>query len=74
LIAIQWHSGGGKIACVRQFGQIGNGIHGDVNRFDRFAATMASVTNKSPAKFFFVFPRARVFLFLVKKIFVCDEK
>jgi hypothetical protein len=74
LIAIQWHSGGGKIACTEQFGQIANGIHGNVNRFDLFAATMASVTNNSPAKLFFVFPRTRVFLFLVKKIFVCDEK
>jgi hypothetical protein len=74
LIAIQWHSGGGKIACVGRFGQIGNGIYGDVNRLDRFATTTASITNKLAAKFFFVFSRTRVFLFLVKKIFGCDEK
>jgi hypothetical protein len=41
---------------------------------DRFAAMTASVTNKSAAKFFFASPRTRVFLFLVKKIFVYDEK
>jgi hypothetical protein len=55
LIAIQWHSGGGKIACVGQFGQIGNGIYGDVNRLDRFATTSASVTKKIGGEILFRF-------------------
>jgi len=32
LIAIHWHSGGGKVACTGQFGQIAEVRHRDVNR------------------------------------------
>jgi hypothetical protein len=50
-----------------RFGQIGSSAHGDVN------GLIASVTNNSAAKFFVFLGHAR-FSFLVKKIFVRDEK
>jgi hypothetical protein len=73
LIAIQWHSGGGKIACTGQFGQIWNGTWRRRESIDSFAAAIALLSRTSPPKsaagFFFVFSRTRAFLFLVKKIF-----
>jgi hypothetical protein len=65
--ASQWHSEGRKIACTGRFGQIRSSAHGDVN------GLIASVTNNSAAKFFVFLGHAR-FSFLVKKIFVRDEK
>jgi hypothetical protein len=52
--------------------------HGDANRIDRFAATIALLLWTSPRRnqqgdSFFVCSRTRAFLFLVKKIFDRDE-
>jgi hypothetical protein len=53
------HSSGtleaGKLRARVNSVKSGVPAHGDVNRFDRFATTTASVTNKAAAKFF-LFP------------------